>query len=157
MNKKTNTKTGLILLKQVKSLGKVGDLVEVRRGYARNWLLPYGYALKATKEVLLNREQLKSQALQDVDKQVAAAQQLAARLEDTVYTTRARADAKGHLYASINTQDVFNLINAKEQLVARKDIAMSPIKTIGEHVITLNFFNDHTCHVTIDVQRVAHF
>lgn len=155
MNKKTNTKLGLILLKQVKGLGRIGDMVEVRQGYARNWLLPYHYALQATPEALANRERLKSQALADLHKQRAEAQELAAKLEGKVYITTVRADAKGHLYASITIQDVFNLLTTQEALRDRKVIAMTPVKTLGIHVITLKFFNDITCHVTLDVQRVS--
>jgi large subunit ribosomal protein L9 len=156
--KKSNTKADIILLKNVNGLGKVGDLVDVRKGYARNWLLPYAYATRATSQAIESRDLLKTQALKEVDKHNAAAQAMASRLDGSIYTLQLRADNKGHLYASIHAQDLLQLINAKEQLISRKEISIpTPIRTIGEHVIVLNLFNQNTCNVTLNIQRVTHF
>ena len=128
----------LILLEKIQNLGDLGDLVKVKAGYGRNYLVPQGKAVPATAaakdEVDKRRRELAKLDTQRHD----AAQAKAALLPDKVSVTR-RAGEAGRLFGSVSAVDIVELLQAAELAVQRAeiDMPMGPIKELGEHQINI--------------------
>ena len=123
----------VILLKDVKGLGNEGDVVKVSDGYARNYLIPKGFALQATKANLRmlkdKRETMESKA----QRELAAAEKTAKQLENSVVTVRSKAGEGGRLFGSVTAKDIAGAIEkALGIAVDRRRIELEePIKTLG--------------------------
>ena len=142
----------LMLRENVRYLGKVGDVVTVASGYARNYLIPRRLAVKATAEnsrvLARKRERI------DAEEAVRNAE-LAARvavLEGMVLETTERSDENGHLYGSVNAARVAELLNAKDFEISDDNIRMErAIKESGTHEVELHLFGETSVQVTIEV------
>jgi len=142
----------LMLRENVRYLGKVGDVVTVAAGYARNYLVPNKLAVKATDE---NRRVL-ARKRERIDAEEAARNaELAARvavLEGMVLETTERSDENGHLYGSVNAARVAELLNEKDFEISDDNIRMErAIKESGTHEIELHLFGETSVQVTIEV------
>jgi large subunit ribosomal protein L9 len=142
----------LMLRENVRYLGKVGDVVTVATGYARNYLVPNKLAVKSTAE---NRRVLaRKRELLDAE-EAAHNAELAARvavLEGMVLETTERSDENGHLYGSVNSARVAELINEKNFEISDENIRMErAIKESGTHEVELHLFGETSVHVTIEV------
>lgn len=124
----------VILLQRVEKLGKLGDLVNVRPGYARNFLLPKKIALRATKENISHFDKEK-EALEKLNlKHKEEAEILAARLESVMATLIRQASESGQLYGSVTARDIADAL--KQEHVSKSNIKIDhPIKTIGIHAV----------------------
>src|SRR3990167_4453024 len=122
----------VILLERIEKLGKMGDVVNVRTGYARNFLLPKKVALRATKENIAHFEQEKG-ALETLNlKHKEEAEVLAKRLEGTMVVLIRQASEGGQLYGSVSARDIAEAL--KQEHVTKNHIKIDhPIKTIGIH------------------------
>lgn len=129
----------LLLIEDVDTLGRSGDVVSVRPGYARNFLLPNRLAVVANKEALRRQAKLqetrKAKAL--ADKQEAEA--VKAKLEDLSIEKVVKVDHEGHMYGSVSSQDIVDLIRKASgvQLEKRSVQLAHPIKRTGSHNISL--------------------
>ena len=142
----------LMLRENLRHLGKVGDMVSVAPGYARNFLLPRGLAAPATAE---NRRVLaRKRARQDAE-EAARNAELAARasaLEGMVLQTTERSDEKGHLYGSVNAARIAELLNEQGFEIGDDSIRMeAAIKDSGTHEVELHLFGETTVNVTVEV------
>ena len=142
----------LMLRENLRHLGKVGDMVSVAPGYARNFLLPRGLAAPATAE---NRRVLaRKRERQDAEEKAKNAE-LAARaaaLGGLVLETTERSDEKGHLYGSVNAMRIAELLNEKGFEISDDNIRLDEaIKESGTHEIELHLFGETTVKVTIEV------
>lgn len=142
----------LMLRENLRHLGKVGDMVSVAPGYARNFLLPRGLAAPATAE---NRRVLaRKRARQDAE-EAAHNAELAARasaLEGMVLQTTERSDEKGHLYGSVNAARIAELLNEQNFEIGDDSIRMeAAIKESGTHEVELHLFGETSVNVTIEV------
>jgi len=142
----------LMLRENVRYLGKVGDVVTVAAGFARNYLVPNKLAVKATDE---NRRVL-ARKRERIDAEEAARNaELAARvavLEGMVLETTERSDENGHLYGSVNAARVAELLNEKNFEISDDNIRMErAIKESGTHEIELHLFGETSVQVTIEV------
>lgn len=130
--------TYLLLLEDVDSLGRVGDIVHVKPGFARNFLLPQKKALIADKnarrmQVRLQEERAK-QAL--IDKQEAEV--LAERIGDRIFQIEVKVDSEGNMYGSVSNLDVVRLFAGEGIELEKKSVHLPhPIKTVGLHNVPL--------------------
>ena len=129
----------VILIKDVENLGYANDIVEVRPGYANNYLIPQGYAKSATasaRKVLA--ENLKQQAHKEA-KLVADAEALAARLAETVLKITAKAE-EGRIFGSVTAAHLAEALGAQGIEVYRKSISVDPVKTIGAYEASVKIY-----------------
>jgi large subunit ribosomal protein L9 len=142
----------VILLKDVDSLGRAGDVREVKDGHARNYLMPRGLAAPATASSLQALEQTKAAAGRRearVNEELLA---LKSRLESLVVEVRARAGGDGRLFGSVTAQDVADAIQAKGADISKKQIELEePIKTTGFYKVPVRLHPRHTAKVEVNV------
>lgn len=143
----------LILLKDVRGLGKAGEIVKASDGYARNMLLPKKMAMEATPEnkAILEQERAEIEARRALDKQVA--EELKKKLEEVKVTIEAKSGGNGRLFGAVTSQDIADAIEAQYKIkVDKKKIEMpQPIKTEGESVVELKLFQGITAKCKVNV------
>lgn len=146
----------VILLENVAKLGVMGQTVKVKPGYARNFLLPTGKALRATKENLAKFEMQKAQLeARDLARRQDA-QEVASRLEGTVLTSIRSAAETGQLYGSVATRDLVELLKDAGFIIARSQLHLSgPIKTTGIHSVVVQLHADIQTEILLNVARSA--
>jgi large subunit ribosomal protein L9 len=143
----------VILRTDVSELGKRGDILDVADGYARNYLVPKGLAMKATDGAAAQAASMRrARDLRDAQDR-AAAETLATTLVPKVITVTARAGSEGRLFGSVTTADISSAIEAqtKVQIDRRKLVLAEPIKTLGTHMVPVKLHADVEFPVTIDV------
>ncbi|MCL1628733.1 MULTISPECIES: 50S ribosomal protein L9 [Roseinatronobacter] len=144
----------VILLERVAKLGQMGDVVSVKPGYARNFLLPQGKALRASddnvKSFEARKADLEAQNL-ETKKEAAA---VAERLNGTTYVVIRQASDAGALYGSVSTRDVADLLAEAAVTVERRQIVIGqPIKILGIHTVTLNLHPEVASDIRLNVAR----
>lgn len=140
----------VILIKDVEKLGYANDIVDVRPGYANNYLIPQGFAKAATasaKKVLA--ENLKQRAHKDA-KILADAQALAEKLAVLPLVITVKAE-DGKIFGSITSADVAEALAAKGIEVDRKNISVEPIKTVGEYKAAIKLHREVKAEVSLSV------
>src|SRR4051795_6603604 len=143
----------LILTNEVAGLGSAGDVVDVKDGFARNYLIPQGFAVRWTrggeKQVASIRAARETRAIHDHDEAVA----LKNALESTKVKLSVKAGSEGRLFGSVKTEDVANAVKAAGlgDLDKRKIHITSPIKSVGEHEATIRLRDDLTAVITLQV------
>jgi large subunit ribosomal protein L9 len=143
----------VVLRDDVESLGHKGDLVEVADGYARNFLVPRGLAIKASKGVVAQSEAMRrNRAARDARERVAA-EEIAGRLAGRRVTISARAGEGGKLFGSITAADVADALGAASQTeIDRRAITLSePLKELGEVEVPVRLHPDVTATVMVEV------
>jgi large subunit ribosomal protein L9 len=144
----------VILLEKVRNLGALGEKVKVRSGYGRNFLMPRGMAVMATKENIEKFEARRAELEQAAAAMLAAAQARAAKLAELGAVTLAhKAGDEGKLFGSIGTTDIAEAVNAAGVEVKRQEISMpeGPIRQTGEYEIELNLHTDVTQAIKVNV------
>ena len=147
------TATKLILTQEVTGLGSAGDTVEVKGGYARNYLLPRGLAIQATRGAEKQIESLRrARAARDV-RSLDEAQTVAAQLAKLTVTLPAKAGDGGRLFGRITTADVVAAVTAAggPELDRRRVELPSSIKSTGTHTVTVRVHPEVSVPVTLDV------
>lgn len=146
----------VLLRETVKDLGKVGDVVMVRTGYARNYLLPRKLAVEATSD---NVEMMKRRrARYDVEEKEMRAEIDArvAALSGVSVSTVEKADEGGHLYGSVNAAAVARLLTAAGHATNERDVRLAePIKTVGTHMVSIHVHGDSVAMITVTVTAAA--
>jgi large subunit ribosomal protein L9 len=143
----------LILTNEVAGLGSAGDVVEVKNGYARNYLIPQGFAVAWTrggeKQVASIRAARESRAIHDHDEAVA----LKDSLESNKVKLSVKAGSEGRLFGSVKTEHVADAVKAAGlgELDKRKIHITSPIKSVGDHEATVRLRDDVTAVITLQV------
>jgi large subunit ribosomal protein L9 len=144
----------VILLERIGRLGQMGDVVNVKDGYARNFLLPQGKALRATKdnmeEFKTRRVQLEAQNLE----QKKEAEAVAGKLNGQSFVTIRQAGDTGQLYGSVSTRDIADVIKAGGFTIDRRQVVLDrPIKTLGVHALTVALHPEVHVKVSINIAR----
>ena len=145
--------TKLILTQEVTGLGSSGDTVEVKGGYARNYLLPRGLAIQATRGAEKQVESLRrARAARDV-RSLEEAQSVAGQLANLTVTLPARSGDGGRLFGRSTTADVAAAVTAAggPELDRRRIELPSSIKSLGTHTVTVRVHPEVTVPVTLDV------
>ncbi|HSX04421.1 MAG TPA: 50S ribosomal protein L9 [Rhabdochlamydiaceae bacterium] len=128
----------LLLIEDVNDLGRSGDVVRVKPGFARNFLIPQKKAVFATKGTLRMQERLKEERAKKAVIDKKEAEDLAARIEGMVLTTTVKVDPEGHMYGSVTVFDVLDLLKKEGiELEKRNMIFPTPIKELGVKEINL--------------------
>jgi large subunit ribosomal protein L9 len=143
----------IILRADVDSVGKKGDIVDVADGYARNYLVPKGYALRATTgNVQQAAAMRRSRDLRDA-KDRGTAEEVAKTLVPAVITVKAKAGSEGRLFGSVTSADVVDAVQAQTgiELDRRKLHLDEPIKSIGTHAVPAKLHSDVEFVITVDV------
>lgn len=146
----------VILAADVETLGKKGDVVTVKDGYARNYLVPKGLGLMATKGTLRQAEQMR-RAREEADaKAKTEAEALVAGLEASPVYISARSGEAGKLFGSVTNSDVARAIEEQlGQAVDRHDVRLEePIRSLGTHQVTVHLHED--VNATVAVEVIAH-
>lgn len=144
----------IILVKDVKGLGKGGSVLNVKNGYARNYLLPQKLAIVANKYNLTKVETLTSEAEVErvaLDNKLKA---LALKTEGTEITFIRKADENDHLFGSVSEKDISEALLDKEIEVRKALIQMdNHIKELGNFEVKINFTNEITANIKINVEK----
>lgn len=145
----------VLLLKEVKGLGKPGDIKEVAGGYAANYLFPHKLAEPATEGSVKVAQQVKEAETRKVEKKANEAKILAAKLQGQTVVLKARSGEGDRLYGSITAQDVAEALTKSTGLaIDKRVVAMEhPIKALGRHDVTLRLGGGNTATVTVMVER----
>jgi len=142
----------VILLDKIVHLGNVGDQVNVKSGFARNFLIPQGKAVMATKANIEHFEARRAELEEKAAQALAAAVDRAARLEALGSVTIAsKAGDEGRLFGSIGTRDIADAITAKGVEVAKSEVRLPNglIRTLGEHEVTFQFHGEVFSHLNV--------
>jgi large subunit ribosomal protein L9 len=134
----------VILLEKVANLGNLGDRVDVRSGYARNFLLPKGKATLATTANVARFEARRTELEKAANDQLAGAQARAAKFEGFKLTITAKAGNEGKLFGSIGTTDIAEAASKAGQALERSEVRLpnGPLRSVGEHVVTVHLHTD---------------
>lgn len=146
----------VILLERISRLGQMGDTVKVKDGFARNFLLPQGKALRANeankKKFEGQRAQLEARNLE----RKSEAQQIADRLDGKTFVAVRSAGETGQLYGSVSTRDIADLVTAEGFSVNRTQIELNhPIKTIGLTNVAIALHPEVEVTITLNIARTA--
>jgi large subunit ribosomal protein L9 len=142
----------IILMEEIPSLGSLGAMVEVAPGYGRNYLIPQGKALEATKGNIARFEQQRSRLMQQYMKEKDAAQALADRLEEISLTIAQRVGESDRLYGSVTNVHIAEALDRLGFDIDRKKIDMpEPIKTLGTHAAVIKLHTDVKASLKIEV------
>ena len=143
----------IILMEKVVNLGSLGDVVTVKNGYARNYLIPEGKAKRATeaarKEFEVRRAELESKATEIL----SAAQARAEKLEGYMVQVTQKAGVDGRLFGSVTNSDIAEALTKQGFEMKKGEVVMpsGPLKTIGDFPITLSLHTDVKAHITVSV------
>ena len=144
----------VILLERIAGLGQMGDVVRVRDGFARNFLLPHGKALRANEA---NRKRFETERVhleaRNLDRRKEA-EAVAAKIEGQSFIVIRQAGETGQLYGSVSTRDLAEVIEAAGLSVARGQIALNqPIKTLGLHEVRIVLHPEVDGRISVNVAR----
>ena len=144
----------LILTQEVTGLGSAGDVVDVRNGYGRNYLVPRGFAIVWTKggEKTIDsiRKSRDARSVRDTDH----AAQVKAKLEGATFNVRVRAGESGRLFGAVTAADIASAINESvsgDQVDKRTIVVANPIKSLGTHTVTVRVHDEVEAQVSLNV------
>jgi large subunit ribosomal protein L9 len=144
----------LVLLERVENLGVIGDVVSVRPGFARNFLLPQGKALRAT-EANMARFEAEREVLEKRNAERASEAAEAGKVIDgESFTMIRQAGESGQLYGSVTSRDIADAVSSDTIKILRSQVALNaPIKTLGLHELKIKLHADVSVTVTINIAR----
>lgn len=144
----------IILTEKVNSLGKLGDVVKVKDGYARNYLLPQGKAIRATKDNLENFSKEKSKREADNENNKKVAQKLSESLKDLSIVILRPASETGQLYGSVSTRNIADSISKKDFSIMHKQVILEkPVKELGIQKINISLHPEVIVSINLNVAR----
>ncbi len=142
----------LLLIEDVEDLGRSGDIVSVKPGYSRNFLLPQRKAVVADKYTLRLQAKLKEERARRAEIDRNEAEEMAQKIEGMVLSIDVKVDPDGHMYGSVSTLDIVRLFEAEGYTVERRNIVLAhPIKTLGVHPIQLKLKEGVPANITLKV------
>ncbi len=143
----------LILVESVHSLGEAGDLVRVKPGYARNYLIPQGKAILATASRVAELEHHKRVVAEKAARAMSDLKLVAQRLEGEQLQVTARAGNEGKLFGSVTAAQIAELLSERGFAIDRRKVALSePIKDLGEHEVPIKLHRDLVATVKLSVR-----
>lgn len=145
----------VILLEKIVNVGNLGDVVRVRDGYARNFLIPQKKARRATEAALKEFEERRAELERVQAERLAAAQSMATKMEGLVLTMLQKAGVDGRLFGSVTNMDIATALTEKGfEGVAKSQVRLpdGAIKAIGEYPVQIALHPDVVCDVAIKVE-----
>lgn len=142
----------VILKENLENLGQIGDIVKVAPGYARNYLLPKGFAIEATEKNAKALEHAKRQLAYKKNKTLEAARHLAAKLESLAVNLTHQAGDEGKLFGSVTNMEIASFLKAHGLEIDRKKIALAePIKQLGDYNVPVKIHPEVTATLKVTV------
>lgn len=143
----------VILLQDTRNLGKRGEIVDVRPGYARNYLFPTGVALEATKGNIAFFEQQREKIDVAHAQALEEAQELAAKINEIRITVSKRVGESGTLYGSVTTMDIVKALARRDVEVEKRqiDLGAPSLKTLGEHTVRIDLHADVDAEIVVEI------
>lgn len=146
----------VILTDEIRGLGARGDIVTVKDGYARNYLLPKNLAREATTGNLKGIEQERKKWALLAQQEKDAAAKAAEAVKGTKVTVEKRVGEHGQLFGSVTANDIADALEAKGHTVDKRRIELGhPIKTIGTHDVEVRLYKDVTAHIQVEVVPIG--
>ena len=144
----------VILLERVAKLGQMGDVVRVKDGFARNFLLPRNKALRANADNKARFEGMKAELEKQSLERKGEAGKVAAKVDGKSYTIIRQSSETGQLYGSVSSRDIATLISSDGVTVSRAQVELNaPIKALGQYKVPLGLHPDIDVSVTVIVAR----
>ena len=143
----------IILLEKITNVGNLGDVVKVKDGFARNFLIPQGKAKRATPENLKAIEARRTELEKAANEKLTDAQSIAEQLEGKAVQISQKAGVDGRLFGSVGTMDVVEALKGQGLKVEKSMVRLpnGPLKQVGEHPVTVVLHSDVTAHITVTV------
>jgi large subunit ribosomal protein L9 len=143
----------VILLEKVVNLGQLGDVVKVKEGYARNFLIPQGKARRATEKAIQEFESRRADLEKAQADKLAAAQAVQARLNSVTVKVAAKAGVDGRLFGSVTNYDIAEALAKQGFEVNKAQIRMpqGPLKLVGEYPLAVALHSDVVADITVSV------
>jgi large subunit ribosomal protein L9 len=143
----------IILMEKVANLGTLGDVVKVKDGYARNFLIPEGKAKRATPASLAEFEARRAELEKIQAEVLAAAQERAAKLDGMTVQVTQKAGVDGRLFGSVTNVDIMEALKAQGIEVEKSSIRLpnGPLKMIGDHPVSVALHTDVVVGITVSV------
>ena len=143
----------VILLERIVNLGQLGDVVKVKEGYARNFLIPHGKARRATETAIKEFEGRRAELEKVQADKFAAAQSVQEKLNGGKVQLTAKAGVDGRLFGSITNYDIAEALGKQGFDINKAQIRMpqGPLKAVGDHTITVALHSDLTADITVTV------
>jgi large subunit ribosomal protein L9 len=147
----------IILMEKVANLGNLGDVVKVKDGFARNFLIPQGKAKRATQANLKEFETRRAELEKKANEQLTSAQERAAKLEGMKIDIAQKAGVDGRLFGSVTNADIAEALGKQGVEVKKAEIRMpqGPLKHIGEFPIVVALHSDVLANITVHVVAEA--
>jgi large subunit ribosomal protein L9 len=143
----------IILLEKVANLGNLGDVVRVKDGFARNFLIPQRMARRATTTAIAEFETKRAELEKLAAEKLAAAQAVGAKLGGLVLEIRQKAGVDGRLFGSVTNHDVADALKAKGFTIEKASVRMptGPLKIVGDHPLSIAVHTDVVVEITVQV------
>ncbi|EDZ99273.1 ribosomal protein L9 [Burkholderia sp. H160] len=143
----------IILLEKVVNLGNLGDIVKVKDGYARNFLIPNKKARRATKEALAEFEVRRAELEKIAAEKLAAAQAQGEKLAGQTVQVNQKAGVDGRLFGSVTNADIAEALGKQGFAVEKAQVRLpeGPLKMVGEHAVQVSLHTDVLVDVTVSV------
>ncbi|CAD6515156.1 50S ribosomal protein L9 [Paraburkholderia kirstenboschensis] len=143
----------IILLEKVVNLGNLGDIVKVKDGYARNFLIPNKQARRATKEALAEFEVRRAELEKTAAEKLAAAQAQGEKLAGSTVQIGQKAGVDGRLFGSVTNADIAEALGKQGFAVEKAQVRLpeGPLKTVGDHPVQVSLHTDVVVDVTVSV------
>jgi len=143
----------VILTRDLEGYGFLGDVIEVKRGFANNYLIPRGYALPATEGNVKHVQEILRQKRRKLEREKKKAEELAKKLEGVVVEVRKPVGEAGKLFGSVTATDVVNALKEQGIEIDRKNVVFPhPIKEIGVYPITIRLHREVSVEIKVDVK-----
>ena len=144
----------VVLLERVQKLGQMGDIVDVKSGYARNFLLPFRKALRATEQNIQYYEKQKSILEAKNIENIKEAESLKAKINGISFTLIRSASDAGALYGSVSAKDIMDVVSENGIIIAKNQINLEkPIKELGIYKISVSLHPEISSEIIINVAR----
>lgn len=145
----------VVLTEHLPNVGNTGEVVRVRPGYARNFLIPRGLAAMATRDNVKRIEHEKRTGLARAVKQRGAAEELAGKLSSVKLKLAVKVGEEDKLYGSITSRDIEEALTGQGFTIDRRKIVMEPIKELGEHAVSIKIASGVDAKITLEVVAKA--
>jgi len=143
----------IILIEKVANLGQLGDIVRVKDGYARNFLIPQGKAKRATAANMAEFEARRAELEKIQAEKLAEAQGRAEKLEGFTLQITRKAGVDGKLFGSVTNADIADALTEQGSVVSKAEVRLpeGPLKAVGDYPVTLSLHTDVTANITVSV------
>lgn len=143
----------VILMEKVRNLGSLGDKVNVKDGYGRNYLIPQNKAVFATEKNIEQFEKRRAELEKKAQQTLASAEQRAAKLNDTTIVIEAQASDEGKLYGSVGANEIKEALTAKSIEVSKREIVMPEgvLHSVGDYTVEIHVHSDVIANLQIQI------